>query len=190
MLLLEKAKTLFPDRKALVHLNVENESAQYFDKLDAVEDKFLKDFCTQVVLSTMADAYDFFYYVQSEYNIFYSHIQDLTPEVAAKLYKWMGMYHAVCCNHEADFLETKPLRDALSHVFGWSRYDKKMFRYFLNLRKNCSALFDVLFLKKMVLDLFDCPLAGPTLALCGHLFYNAHNAFIGELKHALEPVPV
>ena len=185
MQLLDRARQMLIDRESLVEIYVERESIDLFEKLHKIDDKFTKLFCTQAICSTIGGAYDLFYFISGEKNVFYNHIMDLDQEKGRKLFKWFGLYHLVRCAEKATPCQQKAAAKALSNLFVWDDQDERTYRRLRALRRKSPAAFEVSFTTRMLFDIFGHTLDNPlTLAHSANLLYNAHEMFMEAMAES------
>jgi len=177
------AKELFKRRNICVRQCVEEQSDFYFSRLDAVEDKFVKNFYSQAVCGTVADTYDFFTYLQSNNNIFYRNAKLLTPELGREIYKWNAMYHTIQflrIGFKASNEKLKAdLEACLFNAYELSDKEQEVYLSFLDLIRENPARFEVEFSKEFLKNIFGGENSGGpvTLAFANNFFYNSFHEF-------------
>ncbi len=181
-MLLDKAKQIFIKRENLIEKYVEDEGTIFYDRLEQIDDKFIKGFCAQAICCAIGDAYDFFCYIQGDNNIFYKNIEKLDSKMGRKIYKWISLYHTICYD-EHDSAHLSRIHKAMAFVFQWSKHDFKLLNKYRRIREDCDAQFEAEFTKKMCSDIFKLQHKNPViLALAGNLFYNSRNSFLSEVE--------
>ena len=175
----------FARRQKLVK-RLEEESEFFFERLEYIDDHFIRTFYSQVICCTIGDVYDFCVNVQSKRNIFYKYLRFMDQKSKRSLYKMTAMYHTIHylaagafrCSDPADMLE------AFREIFALDEDEKMHFSLFADIFWQNEPLFEVEFSKYAAKHIFISAKINPfTLAYVGYYFMHSYSQFIIENQH-------
>jgi len=172
----------FARRQKLIK-RIEDESDYFFERLEYIDDHFLRHFYSQVICCTIGDAYDFCGTVHSKRNVFYKYLPSMDRNARRSLYKMTAMYHTIHylaagafkCSDPADMLEG--FRDILD----LDDYEKMHFSMFADVFWQDETQFEVVFSKYAAKHIFGRARIKPsTLAYMSYYFMRSYCQFITE----------
>jgi hypothetical protein len=175
----------FARREKLIK-RIEDESDFFFERLEYIDDHFLRSFYSQVICCTIGDAYDFCGTVHSKRNVFYKQLRSLDRNSKRSLYKMTAMYHTIHylaagafkCGDPADMLE------GFREIFALDEDEKMHFSLFADIFWQNEPQFEVEFSKYAAKHIFERAKTNPfTLAYVGYYFMHSYSQFITENQH-------
>ena len=175
----------FARRKILLK-RIEEESEYFFERIDLIDDSFLRNFYSQVICCTIGDIYDFFGVKHGKRNVFSKYLRYLDKNSKRSIYKMTAMYHTLHylasgsfkCSDPADMLE------GFRKIFDLNDDEKMQFSSFAEIYCQSDALFEVEFFKYAAKRIFISAKINPfTLAYVGHYFMYSYDQFITENQH-------
>jgi hypothetical protein len=171
---------VFMPRKRLIR-RVEDESDYFFERLERIDDHFIRSFYSQVICSTIGDVNDFCGSVSSKRNVFYRHLRSLDRLARRSIYKLTGMYHTIHylasgsfkCGDPADMLESFRI------IFALDENERQHFSKYADIFWQCEPMFEVEFCKYAAKRIFGRALIKPsTLAYVNYYFMRSYDQFI------------
>ena len=180
-----KLQNPFTRRHKLIK-RIADESDYFFERLEYIDDHFLRSFYSQVICCTIGDVYDFCGAVQSKRNVFYKYLRSMDRKSRLSLYKMTAMYHTIHylgagafkCGDPADMLE------GFRNIFMLDEYEKIHFSMFADIFWQNEPQFEVEFSKYAAKHIFGRARIKPsTLAYVGYYFMHSYSQFITENQH-------
>ena len=182
---MKKIINSFVRRKKLIK-RIEEESDFFFERLEYIDDHFLRSFYSQVICCTIGDVYDFCGTVNSKRNVFFHQLRSMDRNAKRSLYKMTAMYHTIHylaagafkCSDPADMLE------GFREIFALDEDEKLNFSIFADVFWQNEPLFEVMFSKYAAKRIFGRAKINPfTLAYVGYYFMHSYSQFITENQH-------
>jgi len=173
-------------RKKILLKRIEEQSEYFFERLDLVEDNFLRNFYSQVICCTIGDIYDFFWVARGKRNVFSKNLRSLDKKAQRSLYKLTAMYHtlhylaggAFKCGDPADMLE------GFREIFDLNDDEKTRFSLFAEIYCQSETMFEVEFTRYAIKCIFVDATVNPfTLAYVGFYFMHSYSQFISTNQH-------
>ena len=173
-------------RRQILIKRIEEESDYFFERLEYIEDHFLRGFYSQVICCTIGDVYDFCGAVHSKRNVFYKYLRSMDRNSKHSLYKMTAMYHTIHylaagafkCSDPADMLE------GFRNIFDLNDYEKVHFSVLADVFWQNEPQFEVEFSKYAAKHIFGRAKIKPsTLAYVGYYFMHSYSQFITENQH-------
>jgi len=165
---------------------IADESDYFFEKLDDIDDHFLRGFYSQVICCTIGDVYDFCGAVRGKRNIFHRYLRSMDKRSRHALYKMTAMYHTIHylaagaykCADPADMLES------FRGIFELDDDEKMHFSMFADIFWQNEPQFEVEFSKYAIKHIFRRARIKPSsLAYAGYYFMHSYSQFITENQH-------
>ena len=175
----------FAGRQKLIK-RIEEESDFFFERLEYIDDHFMRSFYSQVICCTMGDVYDFCLAVHSKRNVFFKYLRSMDRNSRRSLYKMTAMYHTIHylaagaykCADPADMLE------GFRQIFALDDGEQMHFSMFADIFWQNEPLFEVEFFKYATKHIFGRAKINPfTLAYVGYYFIHSYSQFITENQH-------
>lgn len=165
----------------LIRKSLDKQYEAYLQRIDEIEDKFVKKFFLQINSCAKADVYELFLEVLKQQNEMFRGIEEFGQEVFSGSYKWMAYYNVAVflLNEGGKSINIQLIKDTFYEIFQPDFEEVRVFLRFDDVAASGKAVFDLEFSREFMSSLLQVKNISPTaLAFVNNFFYNSYEGFI------------